>query len=393
METLKKQLSLLFQKPHYLLVLMVVVPVTVSIQAYTLGEKSYDGNRSYTHYNNYVIFKNSFYHLIEQKNLYKLYPEEHWDYYKYSPTFSLFMGIFAFLPDLPGLILWNLLNSAVLFFAVWKLPVQSNRTKVFILLYVLMELITSLQNAQSNALIAGLMIFAFIYMQKHNHLLASAFIVASVFIKLFGIVALVLFIFYPDKIKAALYTLGWMVIFFFLPLSVISFSQLTFLYHSWFNLLHSDIAVSYGLSVAGWLNGWFHLAISKNVILTIGILLLLTPLLKTKYHNNINFKLLYLSFLLIWVVIFNYKAESPTYIIAVTGVALWFFTNKMSTVNIILAVFVYLFTVLSYTDIFPAYIKHNIVTPYALKAVPCIFVWFKIFYELLLFDEKRIITK
>ncbi len=388
MKDFTKQFSKNIFKLPYISALITVIIILISIQSYTLGEKSFDGTRLYTHYNNYVIFKNSFTHLVDNKDLYKLYPQEHWDYYKYSPTFSLFMAIFAFLPVLPGLILWNLLNALVLLIAVWKLPVPGGKTKTFILLFLLIELVTSVQNAQSNALIAGLIILSFVNMQEKRLWLSSLLIVITVYIKLFGIVALILFIFYPGKTKAALYTLGWTALFFLLPLTVIPFHRLVFLYKSWFNLIFADINASYGLSVAGWLNSWFYTGIPKNAILLAGTILLLIPLLKTKYYHHTGFKILYLSFLLIWIVIFNYKAESPTYVIAVTGVAIWFFTGKMSATNTALALSVLIFTILSPTDIFPRYVKHNFIIPYVLKAVPCIFVWFKIFYELLLYGNK-----
>jgi len=43
----------------------------------------------YSHYNNYIIFKQSFYHLIAQKDLYIHYPQEQYDLFKYPPTFAL----------------------------------------------------------------------------------------------------------------------------------------------------------------------------------------------------------------------------------------------------------------------------------------------------------------
>ena len=55
----------------------------------------------------YLIFKQSFFHLIEGKDLFILYPQEHWDLYKYSPTFSLLMAPLAILPDVVGLFFWK----------------------------------------------------------------------------------------------------------------------------------------------------------------------------------------------------------------------------------------------------------------------------------------------
>ncbi|MEF9932117.1 MAG: hypothetical protein RR770_07460, partial [Bacteroidales bacterium] len=38
-------------------------------------------------------------------------------------------------------------------------------------------------------------------------------------------------------------------------------------------------------------------------------------------------------------------------------------------------------TTLSPTDIFPSYIRKTYVVPYALRALPCVFIWFKIVWE------------
>jgi hypothetical protein len=45
-----------------------------------------------------------------------------------------------------------------------------------------------------------------------------------------------------------------------------------------------------------------------------------------------------------------------------------------------------LFTVLSPTDLFPRFLRKAYVVPYVLKAVPCIFVWARLTYELLTRD-------
>jgi len=96
-----------------------------------------------------------------------------------------------------------------------------------------------------------------------------------------------------------------------LPLIVVSVSQLFFLYQSWFHLLQNDQSVSLGLSVAGWLHSWFGIE-SKNKIVIIGAVLFCLPFMKYKFFNELKFKLFFLSSILIWIVIFNHKAESPT---------------------------------------------------------------------------------
>ncbi len=366
-------------------VIISIVVIIITAQSLLLNSKTFiPGEPSYTHYNNYVIFKQSFFHLIENKDLYELYPAEHFDYFKYSPTFSLFMAPLANLPDSVGLFLWNLLNVLVLYFALRQLPLSSNKTHLLMLGFVFIELLTSTQNSQSNALIAGLIILAFTSLERKKIVLASLFIVLTVFIKIFGLVAFALFMFYPNKLRAAVYTIGWTVLLAAFPLLVISVSQLSFLYQSWLHLLQNDHSASVGFSVAGWLYTWFHID-AKNATVLIGALVFCLPFLKWKYYNDVQFKLFFLSSILLWIVIFNHKAESATFIIAVTGIAIWFFSQKRTLLNTILFATAFIFTILSPTDLFPKSIRENFVIPYVLKAVPCILIWFKIMYNLLFF--------
>ena len=95
------------------------------------------------------------------------------------------------------------------------------------------------------------------------------------------------------------------------------------------------------------------------------------------------FRYLLICSILLWIVIFNHKAESPTFIIAMTGVALWFVKSKKSSLNIILFVSAVLLTSLSPTDLFPKYLKEEFVVPYTLKAFPCILIWLKITYDMI----------
>ena len=380
-----------FKKPIVILgVICFLAVLIVTLQGALHGTKTYEeGGIEYTKYNNYVIFKQSYFHLIENKDLYQLYPQEHWDLYKYSPTFSLLMGLLAYLPDFIGLLIWNLLNAFVLFFALWKLPFSSDKKRIWAFLFLVIELVTSLQNAQSNGLMAGLIILAFVYLEKKNIALATLCIVATIFIKLFGIVAFALFLFYPNKLKSALYTLGWILLLAVLPLILISPEQLTFLYKSWGNLLQNDHSISIGFSVSGWLFTWFGLNL-KTVSLVVGTFLFCVPFIHYKYFNEVRFKLLYLASILLWIVIFNHKAESPTFVIAVTGVAIWFFTQEFNKLNFSFLILALLFTVLAATDLFPKFIRDDYFIPYVVKAVPCIFIWGKITWELIFYSKNKL---
>ena len=336
----------------------------------------------YTKFNNFLIFKSSFYHLLQNKDLYVPHLADHYDLYKYSPTFAFLMFSFAWLPDLPGVLIWNLLNGLLLFFAIKALPQLQDKIKVFILWFILFELITSVQNFQSNGLMAALLILGFVAVENKKEMWATLFLVISVYIKLFGLVGFVFFFFSENKKKFILFSVIWFILLGLLPLVVISPEFLLQLYKSWFRLLMTDRGVSYGLSILGVLKSWFHVVSFKIPITILGAVILLLPLFRFHFYGNYNYRLLFLSSLLIWVVIFNHKAESPTYIIAVCGVAIWYFTQKSTTINTILLIFIFVLTCLSSTEIYPHDFQRQFLRPLALKAVPCILVWFKIIYEL-----------
>jgi hypothetical protein len=366
-----------------LLIIYIVVSVLTSLQSYLLPPKTFiEGGQEYTHYNNYIIFKQSHFHLLEGKDLYKLYPEEQWDLYKYSPGFALLFGAFAHLPDAAGLCLWNLINSLLLFLSIYLLPAINSRMRGLILLTVLIELITSLQNSQSNALVAGLIILGFGFMERQNYIFGTLWIALSVFIKLFGIAALILLIFYPKKWKIALYLLLWSVILFLIPLMVVNWHQFNLLYANWMTLLSTDHSLSYGLSVMGWLKTWFNLEPNKIIIILSGVIILCLPLIRIQLYKNYTFRLFSLASVLIWVIIFNHKSESPTFIIAMCGIAIWFYSQRLLRTNLILLIVSIIFVSLSPTDLFPAYVRNHFVIPYVLKVVPVMIIWGKIIFEL-----------
>lgn len=381
---MKEKIKSIISNRKVIIGLYILFALASSIPALK-GTKTYvEGGEEYKRYNNYVIFEKSFEHLQHNQDLYVLYPEEHWDLYKYTPSFSVFFGIFHAMPDWLGVNLWNLLNALVLLAAVYYLPRLNDYQKGLILLIVLLELTTSMQNHQSNALIAGLIIFSFGLLERNKLFWAPLPLVFSVFIKLFGIVGFALFLFYPEKWKSALYTLLWTVLLLVFPLIFISPDQYAKLYHSFMNMLKNDHDVSYGISVMGWLNSWFSLDIKKNLVVGIGVLIFLLPFYKLKLCKEFMFKYLVMCSVLIWIVIFNHKAESPTFILAMAGVALWFIVSEKNALNISLFVGALVLTSISPTDLFPRGLRENFVNPYVLKAFPIILIWVKIIYDSLI---------
>lgn len=365
------------------LIVYILVAIAASLHLIYLNTHSDLRHSYYTTYNNYIIFKQSFFHLIQGKDLYIEHLKDQWDLYKYSPTFALLFAPFSYLPDYIGLSLWNLLNALILFFAIQSLPLK-DRSKNMLLWFVLLELLTSMQNTQSNALICGLIITAYSCLEHKRLFIAAMCISLAAFIKVYGGIAFILFLFYPDKVKFVLYSIFWMVLLAILPLLVLSPTALWAQYGSWLHMMQWDQSNSYGWSVMGWLHTWFGLNNIKNQVMLAGLALFFLPLLRTGMYRYNLYRILFLATMLVWVIIFNHKAESPTYIIAVTGVGIWYFAQKRNAIRTALLWFVLVFTCLSHTDLFPPAVRTQIVYPYFIKAFPCIVVWCIMMTEMIL---------
>jgi hypothetical protein len=360
----------------------VLITVIATAQGLFAGPKVYvPGGRPYIDYNNFRIFKFSFYHLIRGRDIYQLFPDDHWDLYKYSPAFALCFGVLSWMPDPLGLFLWNLINSLCLFAGVRLLPNLSDEKKSWILLFGLLEMLLSIQNTQSNGLMAGLVVLAFALAERRNYMLSTLCVVFSFYIKIYGALAFIFYLFYPGKLRLMGWSIFWMVFFAILPLAVVSGPQLLSLYKSWSHLLLNDLSASTGVSVLGILDSWFHWSVPKNAVSLAGILLFLLPLIHIRRYRDPAYRLLYLSSVLIWMVIFNHKAESPTYIIAITGIGIWYFSQRPDPLNTVLVIASFLLITMSVSDLVPPAVRNGFIRPYGIKAVMAIVVWCRILYE------------
>ncbi len=205
---------------------------------------------------------------------------------------------------------------------------------------------------------------------------------------------------YPQKLQKMLKLSLLMSLFTFLPLCVVTWQQLQFLYSSWWNLLMWDQNASYGLSIMGITNGIFGVGKDVKLLLEIvGGVTLLLPLLSLKLYSNFKFRSLYMCLIFCFIILFNHKSESPTFIVATLGVGLWFFmlSNK-SKYDLFAVVLYFILATLSPTDIFPRAIRDVYIVPYSLKALPLVFIYPKILFDIFTlkhckstFEERKIL--
>jgi hypothetical protein len=364
--------------PRFVLGLYVFLTIIITFQHYLRGPESY---------NNYLIFVKPYFNLLAGKNLYLPYPEYYQDTYKYSPFFALCMAPFALAPTWLGLLAWNALNNAVFYTAGRRLFPDVRRQMLFLLL-TLVDVLTALHNSQANCLLVGLMLWTYLNLEAGKGWWAGLCVALAALIKVYGIGIGLLFLFYPLPIRNGLLAGVWLVVLALTPRLVLSTADFLMIYRGWFDIVRAS-ATGIQLSLMGVLEAWFGVApTAKGVVQAIGMLLLLLPVAYVRYWRAADYRRLYVASILIFVVIFNQMAESPTYIIAVAGFMFWFILYRRSTIlSMALLVLVLIFTTLSATDLCPSAIREAYFDVYKLKAVPMILAWVFVQSQLVFFPH------
>jgi hypothetical protein len=325
------------EKGVWLICVLAIGFISVRNLSLPWGDLFADGG-FYGHYNNYIIFKQSFFHLIKHQDLYIHYPQEQYDLFKYPPTFALLFAPFSILPDSMGYTLWTAINLLLPVFAIFRLQGVSNKGILAFSTLLLLEGFTSALNSQSNGLMLGLLLFAFVAMQNGKISQAVLFIWLTAFIKLFGVLFFAMLLVFPGAFRKSLVRIPVIfVVLYLLPLPILGWDGLQQQYASMFNLLAHDHGYFVKYSVMGWLKQWFGLKPNKNLVLMLGLGMQCIPLLilivKQKLWRNGSLErlnpdglkrgqFLFAASWLLWMVIFNHMAESATYVIAVGGALL-----------------------------------------------------------------------
>nr|MBC7613796.1 DUF2029 domain-containing protein [Pseudopedobacter sp.] len=390
MNNLINYIKLNYYKKHFVYYLYIAIAVITSCKQYFTGN-----------YNNYKIYKYSFYHLLHQVSLYDKYPLEHLDTNHYGPVFSLLIAPFALMPDLLGFMFWNIFNGLLLCYGIFSLPIPKKAQGLLTIL-VAHEALCSMLMCQFNVGLTGLMLLSFSYIISQDEFKSAFSIVLGTLIKLYGVVGLAFFIFSKRKIHLIIYGI---LITIALLAAPILFSSTQFTYHAyleWYQSLvtkntlnlHSDYQ---DVSFMGMFRRIFKNPDIPNLLFLIpGLILFFIPYLRASQYKHHCFRLLMLASTLIFVVIYSSGSESPTYIIAFTGVSLWFIVQYQNTKKLwVLIVFIFAFIVtsLSPSDLFPSYILHHWIQPYGFKALPCVIVWFVITYQMIFVDFKNFSLK
>jgi hypothetical protein len=334
--------------------------------------------------NNFIIFKQSFFHLKNNTNLYLEYINEYKDHYYYSPSFALLVMPFTWLPKLMAPFAWGFFDAGILYYAIRQLPIQA-KYQNFILILSANEMMNASSNLQSNGIMAATIILSFVFLCKQKQSASTLMILLGFFIKLYSITGLAFFFFSKDKIKFILYFIFWSIVIICLPLLVTSPANLMQCYRDWFAALslksNFDITVEMhhnmvDITLQGMVKRIFNLPnLVKWYFIVPALVVFAAQYLFHHYFKHPVYQLYILCSVLLFIIVFNTGTESPTFIIGVPAICLWYSLQektKWMTAIFIVAIF---FSSFSYSDLFTPWLRTQVMMPYALKAMGCFIVW------------------
>lgn len=350
-------------------------------------------------YNNFLVFRGAFGHVLHQQNLYAAYPNEYGDIFHYGPLFSFIIAPFAMLPSWAGLILWNVFLAALLYWADKEYASLNSKlyTLHFIIWFTANELYTALCMQQFNVAVVVFVILSFVFVEKGKDEWGTLCVVLGTLTKIYGIVALPFFFFSKNKVKYIATLIAWGIIGFCLPMLISSPSYIINQYHEWYidlvyknslNLMSYVQNVSalglirkIGFALSGGVDFWLHY--SDKWILMGAMVIFAISFFQVNKWKDIAFRQTILASVLMMVNLFSTGSESNGYIIALMGVAIWYIAApwKRTKWDLALLIFCLILTSFSPSDLFPRWVWINVVRPYALKALPVTIIWLQLCVE------------
>ena len=324
--------------------------------------------------NNLRSFRAASWNLLRHQDLYAAYPGLHLDFYKYSPTFAVLFLPFAAMPVWLSLLMWNLVGAGALYLALGA--VLPRRQADVARAIAFLDMVGSLQTSQSNALVTALILWAFASYEREKSGRAGLAAAIGTSVKIFPLSAATFALFHPGRVRAALKMAAAAVVLLLLPLLVTSPTTLLAQYESW-RAIEAKDALDRGFTVMQML----HLSLGVDwpnwPVQLAGVIALVAPILVRRDRwTDSRFRRLYLCSVLVFCIIFNHQSESSTFVIASTGVAIWFaqleHRSRWDWVLLVLLVFG---TMLASTSLMPGPLRRDLFGPYRFKTVPLVIFW------------------
>lgn len=309
--------------------------------------------------------------------------------YRYSPTFALLFAPLAVLPLTAGLLVWCLLGFLGMYaaFEVLLRHLPPGRRRLAQLL-ILGEVVRCMQNTQSNALITALMIAAFLAYERAWPWRGAWAVTVGAAIKVFPAGAGLFALLRPRPARAILALAAAGAVLLAAPMLVTGPQLLLQQYHWWITEAPGPVRRFY--SAMDLFGVWTGAAVPHLPVQLLGLALLLGPVfLRRGAWDAPAFRRLVLYGVLGFSLLFNPRAESPTFVVGMAGVVAWWADGpreRWRTVLLVLAVA--LVTGLR-SDLVPRAWRNEWLDPLRIMTIPVLAAWAAMLADLARFDAAR----
>ena len=343
--------------------------------------------------NNFLIYKQVYWHVVDQLPLFVPYPSEYFDLNHYGPFFSLVIAPFAVMPTWMGMLFWLVVLTLCLYVSI-RHNLFTKYQQIFIYWFCIHELLNGVQMQQFNIAIAAIVVASYYLISKEKDLWAAFLIMLGTFVKFYGIVGLAFFFFSKHKVRFIGSLVLWAIVMFVAPMVLSSPEYVLSQYNDWyFSLVEKNnenlFSLGQNISLLGIVRKVSGCAAYSDLWLIVpGLVAFALPYLRLKQYANEAFRQTLLASVLMFTVLFSTGSENSTYIIAVVGVAIWYTAApwKRSKWDIALMVYVFIFCTMAHSDLVPRFVREEYMKPYGLKALPVVIVWLKLCYEMYVKD-------
>lgn len=251
------------------------------------------------------------------------------DSFLYGPLFTLIFSPFAFLPAWFGPFLWNIMNYTFFFFAIRSLPILNDKKKTNFFFFILLMMANNLMYYQYNVIVASIFLFGFTLMEKGKFLGSIILIGVSGFTKIYGIFQYAFLIFYKKFWQNLLIIFPVLLILGFLPVIMMHPAHLQHAYIKWVDSFPAHFQSREWMSI-------FHFKLFFNTIPqhttfyqlgSFGVLSLLS-VFRLKRSSSFSYRAASVGIMMGWVILFSNSPELGTYLIAMCGLGLWYFSQE-----------------------------------------------------------------
>ncbi|MGH7282554.1 MAG: glycosyltransferase family 87 protein [Polyangiaceae bacterium] len=281
---------------------------------------------------NFHIFSNASRGLLRGENLYGAPLGQA---FKYSPSFALAFLPFAIVPAWLGAAIWSAVNFAFAWAGIVAM-VPDERHRRVALAIALAGILLVTDGDQSNLIVAGAMLLSFAALERSERSSAGFFLALATMVKVFPIVGLVAASTHKKRAATFGWTLASLGIFSLAPLAVCSPRLLALEMRSWIDLLVRDHEYR-GWSILTPIASASSWAGAATAMQLAGLSLATLPaVLGAHLGTDAAWRRKLASSLLVYVVLFNHRAEYASFVLTAIALAIWLASEERSAARTIL---------------------------------------------------------